>query len=142
VKNKPSYSLLRAIALIVLLVSACWSLVMVLRAGRHNSSFLLPTLFILWVLSPFAAFLIADRISKPWSILTRVTLYWLMVFTSAGCLLSYSGLLSPMGTKAAFVFLITPFLSWLVIVSVIPIAAAVSRRKLNRSGYAGPRHHS
>jgi hypothetical protein len=106
---------------------------MVINAGRHNRSFLLPILFILWVLSPFAALLIASRISKPWSILTRATLYWLMLIISLGCLVSYSGLLSPPGTKAAFVFIITPLLSWLLIVTSIPIAALVSRSKLYKS---------
>jgi len=133
--NKSPYSLLRTIALVVLLAAAGWSLVMVIRTGRHNPSFLLPMLFILWVSSPFAALLIADRISRPWSALTRVTLYSLTLIISAGCLLSYSGLLSPPGTKAAFVFLITPLLSWLLILTVIPIAAAVSRRKQNGGGY-------
>ena len=100
---------------------------MVIRAGRHNSSLLLPILFILWVSSPFAALLIADRISKRWSIHTRITLYWLMLVIAAGCLISYSGLLSPPGTKGAFVFLVTPLLSWLLIVIGIPVASFFNR---------------
>jgi len=137
--NKRSNSLLRTIALVVMLAAAAGSLVMVIRTGRQNRSFLLPILFILWVSSPFAALLIADRLSKPWSPLTRTTLYWLMLLMSAGCLVSYSGFLSPTGTKAAFVFLITPILSWMLILTGIPIAASVSRRKLNRSDYGGNR---
>jgi peptidoglycan/LPS O-acetylase OafA/YrhL len=142
VKNKAAYTLLRTIALIVVLVAAGWSLVMVFRTGQHSRSFLLPILFLLWVASPFAALLTAIRISKPWSTLTCLTLYWLMLLISAGCLLSYSGLLSPPGTKAAFVFIITPLLSWLLIGMGIPIAASVSRRKLNRSGNTGNRPQS
>jgi hypothetical protein len=140
VKNKFPYSLVRAIALIAVLAAAGWSLVRVIHTGRHNRSLVLPILFIVWVLSPFAGLLIADRISKSWSILTRVTLYWLMLITSAGCLLSYSGLLSPAGAKPAFVFLITPLLSWLLIVTGIPIAESLSRRKLIRRGHAGNSH--
>ena len=132
-KTKSPYSPLRTIALVVVLAAAAGSLVMVIHTGRHNSSLLLPILFILWVSSPFVALLVANRISKPWSIFTRVTLYWLMLIISAGCLVSYSGLLSPPGTKAAFVFLITPLLSWLLIVTGIPIAASLSRKKSNRS---------
>lgn len=127
--NKVPYNPLRAIALIAVLAAAGWSLVRVIHAGLHNRSPVLPILFTVWVLSPFAGLWIADRISKAWSILTRVTLYWLMLITSAGCLLSYGGLLSPTGTKPAFVFLITPLLSWLLIVTSIPIAASLSRRK-------------
>jgi hypothetical protein len=142
VKSKSPYSLLRTIALVVVLAAAGSSLVMVIRTGRHNRSLLLPILFMLWVSSPFAALLLADRISKPWSTLTRVTLYWLMLILSACCLLSYSGLLSPPGTKAAFVFLITPLLSWLLIATGLPIAASVSRREFNRSGHARNSHHT
>jgi len=54
-----------------------------------------------------------------------------------GCLVAYSGLLIPPGTKAAFVFLISPLLSWILILTGIPIAASISRRKINRSNFAG-----
>jgi hypothetical protein len=132
VTTKSPYGVLRAIATVVVLIAAVASLIMVIRAGRHNRSVLLPILFILWVISPFAALLIANRISKPWSPHTRITLYWLMLIISMGCLVGYCGLLSPPGTKPAFVFLITPAMAWLLIVTAIPIAAAVSRRKQRR----------
>jgi hypothetical protein len=132
VKNKPPYTFLRATGTVAVLAAAVASLIMVIHTGRHNRSFLLPLLFILWVLSPFAALLIANRISKPWLILTRVTLYWLMLIISAVCLIAYSGLLTPSGTKAAFVFLMAPLLSWLLILTCIPIAASRSRKKLNK----------
>ena len=119
----------RAIVTVVVIVAALASLIMVIRAGHNNRSLLLPMLFILWVASPFAAVLAANKIARPWSALTRITLYWLMLIISAGCLVSYSGLLSPAGAKPAFIFLITPLLAWLLIVTVIPIAASISRRK-------------
>jgi hypothetical protein len=127
--SKTPHSVFRVIATALALISVAASLIMVILAGRHNRSLLLPILFILWVASPFAALLIANRISRPWSALTRITVYWLMLVISAGCLVSYSGLLSPPGAKPAFVFLITPLLAWLLIVTAIPIAASVSRRK-------------
>jgi hypothetical protein len=119
----------RAIATALTLLAAVASLILVIRAGRHNSSVVLPILFIGWVGSPFVAVLLLNRISTPWSTLTRATLYWVMLIISAGCLVSYSGLLSPSGAKPAFVFLITPLLSWLLIVAAIPIAASISRRR-------------
>jgi hypothetical protein len=119
----------RAIATALTLLAAVASLILVIRAGRHNSSVVLPILFIGWVGSPFVAVLLLNRISTPWSTLTRTTLYWVMLIISAGCLVSYSGLLSPPGAKPAFVFLITPLLSWLLIVAAIPIAASISRRR-------------
>jgi hypothetical protein len=129
VTNKSAYSLFRATVTVVVMVAAVASLIMVIRAGRHNRSLLLPILFILWVASPLAAVLVANKISRPWTPLTRITLYWLMLIISAGCLVSYTGVLSPTGAKPAFVFLITPFLAWLLIVTVIPMAASISRRK-------------
>ena len=119
----------RTMATVLTLIAAAASLVMVIRAGHHNRSVVLPILFICWVGSPFVAVLLANRISAPWSMLTRTTLYWVMLVISAGCLVSYSGLLSPSGSKPAFVFLITPLLAWLLIVTAIPIAASFSRRR-------------
>jgi hypothetical protein len=127
--NKSPRSVFPTVATVITLIGAVASLIMVIRAGRHNRSVALPILFILWVVSPFVAVLLANRISGPWSFLTRTTLYWVMLVISAGCLISYSGLLSPPGTKTAFVFLVTPLLAWLLIVTVIPIAASVSRRR-------------
>jgi peptidoglycan/LPS O-acetylase OafA/YrhL len=135
VKNKSSPAPLRAIATVVVLAAAIASVMMVIHAGRHNRSFLLPTLFVLWVLSPFAGLLIIDRMAKPWSTLTRPAIYWLMLIISLGCLIGYSGLLSPPGAKAAFIFLIAPLLSWFLIVAGIPIAVSVSRRKQNRNSH-------
>jgi hypothetical protein len=62
--------------------------------------------------------------AKPWLILARPAIYWLMMIISLGCLIGYSGLLSPAGTKAAFIFLAAPLLSWVLIVAGIPIAAS------------------
>jgi hypothetical protein len=139
-KPKSHYISLRAIAVIAVIASASGSLVMVIHAGSHNRSLLLPLLFVLWVSSPFMALLVANRVSKPWSALTRLTIYWLMLIIPAGCLLSFSGILSPRGTKAAFVFLITPLLSWLLIATSIPMAALLSRKKSNGSSYVGNKH--
>jgi hypothetical protein len=131
-KNKSSFTPVRTIAIIVLLAAAAASLVMVIRAGRHNSSIILPILFILWVLSPFAVLLIANWISKPWTTLTRLTLYWLMLVISVGSVISYSGLINPPGMKAAFLFLITPLLSLLLTMTGILIAASISRNNNER----------
>ncbi len=120
--------ILRTMALIMVLVGAAGSLGLMLNAGRHTPVFLL-VLFVGWLLSPFMALLVANVISKRWSILTRVTLYFLMLFITLGSLISYSGALSPPGTKPAFKFLIVPLISWLLLVTVIPITRKISRKK-------------
>jgi len=116
----------------VLLAGAVCSLDLTLNAGRNNSSILLLVLFGAWVLSPFTALLLANVISKRWLVLTRATLYCLTLFLTLGSLLGYSGVLRLSGTKPAFVFLVVPFISWLLIIIVIPIAVSLSR-KLSRT---------
>jgi hypothetical protein len=120
-------------ALIAMLAGAGGSLSLMLLTGRNNDSVLLLVLFVTWVLSPFIALLVAIVVSKRWSVLTRVTLYSLMFVLTPGSLVSYSGTLSPPGAKPAFVFLVVPLISWLLIAIVIPITASLSRRLLRWS---------
>jgi hypothetical protein len=124
-----TYSSLRIIALIVLVVGAVASLILMFNAGRNQKSFLLIVLFTGWVLSPFIALLVADVISKRWLLKTRVTLYFLTLFITFVSLLGYSGALNVPGTKPAFKFLIVPVISWVLILISIPITVSRSRRK-------------
>src|SRR6266487_3198119 len=129
IKKFFTISILRTIAVVAVLCGAVGSLGLMFNAGRNQNSILLIALFTIWVLSPFIALLVANVISKRWSILTRVILYFLMLFITLGSLVSYSGTLSPPGTKPAFKFLIVPLISWLLMVIVIPLAASLSRRQ-------------
>jgi hypothetical protein len=115
-------SLLRIIALVVVVAGAGISLALVLRAGRHNHSVLLPVLFVGWVLSPFMGLLVANVVSKRWPVNIRVVLYSLMLFLTVGSLVSYAGVLNPSGAKLTGIFLVVPLLSWLLILIVISIA--------------------
>jgi hypothetical protein len=131
-KKTPNLGFLRTVALVVLLVGAGGSLDLTLQAGRNNHSVLLRVLFACWVLSPFIALLVANLISIRWSLLTRRALYFLMLVLTLGSLACYSGALSPPGTKPAFVFLIVPLISWLLLATVLPIAASRSRKRPTR----------
>jgi len=115
-------------ALLVLMGGAGVSLWLVLRAGSHNGSALLVALFVGWVLSPFAALFIASAVSKTWSVLTRVTLYSLMLFIALGSLVGYSGVLSPPGAKPTGMFLLVPLVSWLLMAIVIPTVAILTNK--------------
>lgn len=126
-------SLLRVLALIATLIGSGISLGLVLQAGHNNKSVLLIGLFVSWVLSPFIALMVANVVSKLWSVFTRLTLYSLMVIITLASLVGYWGGLSSPGMKPAFIFLIIPLISWLLIVIVIPIAALVSRRLSRKS---------
>jgi hypothetical protein len=119
---------LRSMALVCILTGAVGSLVLTFHTGRKNNSVLLPLLFAVWVLSPFIAFLISDIISRRWSILSRAGLYCLIIVFTVCSLLCYGGLLSPPGVKPAFVFLIVPLISWVLLVILIPLSERLSRR--------------
>jgi len=121
-------SLLRATALIVVLAGALASLSFMLYAGRSQSSVILIMLFVAWVLSPFVALLVAGAVSKSRRVLMPKTLYILMIVLALGSLVGYSGILSPPGTKPAFVFLVVPLISWLIIAIFIPATRFLSRR--------------
>ncbi len=128
-KNTSHNNFLKTIALIVVLIGVVGSIVLMFNAGRNQKSILLIALFTIWMLSPFIVLLVAYVLSKHWSILTRMILYFLMLFITLGSLGSYSGLLNPPGTKPAFKFLIVPLISLLLILIVIPITRKVSHKK-------------
>ncbi len=117
------------LALIFTLVGSLGSLLLMFNAGRNNPSVILMALFTIWVLSPFAGLFVASKFSKLWSGLTRTALYCLMVILTIVSLVAYSGKLNSPETKNAFMFLVVPFVSWLLMVTVIPIAALISRRQ-------------
>ena len=118
---------LRGMALVAVVVGAAGSVSLMLRAG-HPPIFLL-VLFTGWVLSPFVAVVLADIASKRWSVPTRVTLYGVMLILTLGSLAFYGDIVSmPPGAKPAFVFLVVPLGSWLLLMIAVPIAAVVSRR--------------
>lgn len=125
-KKNFSFSFLRTIALIVLLFGAVGSLYFVINAGRNNNSILLRALFVVWVLSPFIAFLITNTISNRSAFLTHMILYWLMLVVTLGSLVCYSGAFNTPATKPAFIFLVVPLISWLLIIIVILAARRLS----------------
>ncbi len=126
-------SLLRTLALVVMLVGAALSLGLVLYTGRHNHSILLLAIFVVWVLSPFAGLLVASLVSKNWLVPVRVTIYISMIVLTLGSVVSYGSTWIKSPEKPAFVFLIIPLISLLLIAIAIAIAAVRSRRPAPRS---------
>ena len=123
-------SVLHGAALVALLVGAVGSVGLMLHVGRRKDSpRLLMALFTIWVLSPFVALVFANIVSKGWSVITRATLYGVMLVLTAGSLAIYGDVaLGPLRAKTAFVFVVVPPASWLLIAIVVPIAAVISRR--------------
>lgn len=124
--------LLHTVALIGVVAGAAGSVGLMLRAG--HPPLLLRVLFAIWVLSPFMALLLANMVSKRWSVLTRATLHSVMLVLTLSSLAiyGYAVLRTPRSTPT-FVFLVVPLGSWLLMTIVVPIAALVSGR-LSRRG--------
>lgn len=126
-------SLLRAVALIAVVAGAGGSLGLMLHAGRRTPRFLL-VLFVIWVLSPFVALLMASRHSKHWPIVTRAAFYWTAIIVSLGSLAIYSGIvdLKPAGSANAVLFVAVPPVSLAFMAIVVRIAALMSGRPTRR----------
>ena len=106
---------LRPAALIAVLVGAVGSVGLLLREGQRTPRFLL-VLFVLWVLSPFMAVVLADAISKRWPVLTRPPLYGVSLVFTLGSLVIYGAVaLGLLRARPAAVFLLVPLASWLLI---------------------------
>ena len=115
-------------------IGAAASLALMLRAGRHQRSIVLVLLFAAWVLSPFVGLVYAHLSSKPWLLSMRVMLDGLTVaiaFTSPAV---YAVVAFARTTvKVGFVFLVVPFMCWLLIGFLVCIGL-VSSRKASRQG--------
>ena len=135
-QEKPeALSALRAAALIALLVGAVGSVALMLHAGqRKHSPRLLLALFAIWVLSPFVALVFANIASLGWSVITRATLYSVILVLTLCSLAIYAYVaLGPLGAKTVPVFVVVPAASWLLITIVVSIAALISGRLSRRS---------
>jgi hypothetical protein len=100
-------SVLSTAATVVAVAGAAGSVALVLRAGRHNSSWVLPALFTAWVLSPYIAW--AWAVSKSSSARTRTALQVaiLTLVPVSLTLYGYIALGRPV-PKPAFIFLMVP----------------------------------
>ncbi len=124
---------LRVTALIVVLAGAGGSIGLWFYVSRHPP-LLIVVLFVIWVLSPFVALVLADVVSKRWSVLTRTALYSVMLVVTLGSLAIYGDdALGHRRPQAAFVWVVVPPASWLLIAIVVPIAALISSRLSRRN---------
>ena len=119
--NNRAFVSLRVTALLALIVGALGSIYFVMNAGRNNNSFILKGLFLIWILLPFIALAITEAIAKHWSVVGRKTIYWLMIIVTIGSLCGYSGIIHMPNAKNAFIFLVTPLLSLILLLIVILI---------------------
>ena len=129
--NERFLNILRAVAWIAIVVGTVGSVGLTLGAGRNTPSLLL-ILFVIWVLSPFVALAWANMPSKRWSVLIQMTLYCLTLVITLSSLAIYGGVISPpAGSAHAFIFVVVPLGSWLLMAIVLPLATWISRRRSN-----------
>jgi hypothetical protein len=128
-----SLALLRAVALTAVVAGALGSVGLMLWVGHRNPSRVLLALFVIWDLSPFIALALADMVSQRWSVLTRATLYGVMLILALGSLAFYGDVVWRPRPQPAFLFLVVPLGSWLLMTIVVPMAALISGR-LSRRG--------
>jgi hypothetical protein len=120
--------LLRSVARIAIVIGAVGSVVLMLREGRDTPRLLLVT-FVIWVLSPFVALAWAGIASVRWATLPRITLYGVTLAITLGSFAGYGRLIPPpVGSAHAFMFVVIPAGSWLLLGIAVPIAALVARR--------------
>jgi hypothetical protein len=127
--------LLSAVALIAVVAGALGSVGLMLWVGHRNPSRVLLVLFAMWDLSPFIALVLADIVSKRWSVLTRATLYCVTLVITLGSLAIYAEIVvvRPAGSANAFLFVVVPPASWVLMTIVVPMIALISGR-LSRRG--------
>lgn len=124
---------LRAAALVAALAGAVGSAGFLLRAGQRTPRLLLAVIA-LWVLSPFAALLLANLYSKRWPVPIRATLYSVTLVLTLGSLAVYTfDVLWPRSAQPAFVFVLVPPVSWLFGAIVVATSALISRRVSHRT---------
>jgi hypothetical protein len=134
--NPSSERLLRAAARIGVVAGAVGSVGLTLRAGRSTPRLLL-VLFVIWVLSPYVALAWAAIASNRWSAVSRATLYGVTLVVALASLVVYgSVVVPPSGSPRAFVFVVVPPASWLLMAIVVPIAALISRKQSRRGAGA------
>jgi hypothetical protein len=86
------------------------------------------------VLAPFAALAATSMVSQGWSALTRTTLYSVMLVVALLSLAIYGTVaLGPPRAQTAFVFIVVPPASWLLMAIVLPSAALISGRLSRRA---------
>jgi hypothetical protein len=135
-KRRPDggfFGVLRVVARIAVMVGAVGAVGLMLWVGRRNPSRILLGLFVIWDLSPFMALLLADMVSKRWSVITRAALHLVMLVIALSSLVLYGDVVWRPRPQPAFLFIVVPLGSWLLLMIAVTIAAFISGRLSRRT---------
>ncbi len=111
----------------VAVLGACGSLGLTLWVGRNSPRALL-VMFLMWVVSPFAALLAAGRSSRPWATCAGATVRALVLPITLASLAAYT-IATMRWTRPTPAFLMVPLVSWLLIAAAIGSAAWTARKR-------------
>lgn len=112
---------LRIFILIAAIAGAIASVWLTIYMGRQNPSHLLIAAFIVWVVSPFVAYIFTILTSGRWVLKIRYIFYALVLFSEVVSILFYSRVIV-LSSKTAFAFLVIPFISWVLLAMTIFLA--------------------
>lgn len=126
-----SLGALHTVARVAVVIGAAASIGLMVRAG-HPPLFL-RVLFAIWVLAPFIALLGAAAVSPRWSVMTRAALHGVMLFLTLTSLAIYGYVVvRPPRSTPAFVWVVVPVASCVVMTIVISTAAFISGKRSRR----------
>lgn len=110
-------SIVRIVALLLVLAGWGLSLHFLLLMGKDQPSIIVKLFFITWVSLPFMVLLVMDRQLTSWKPPVRLFLCALMETIAILSAIVYSGIFTFEGRPPAFIYLVAPFVS-LVIMAV------------------------
>lgn len=114
--------------MIVTFIAHVWSLILLIGATQ-SPSLILVALFVFWVSSPFVGLSLLFLLGRRWPPVARIVLYFVGILCAAGSLLIYERIIQPpAGSPNAFIWLVTPAASWLLIIVAFSIAWLISGR--------------
>ena len=117
-KTEPTKKSLPFISILILLAGVAGSIIFTWIAGQNNSSVLLRVLFMGWVVTPYLALVVIHYNSRLRLAISNASYFRMISFITLFALIAYSGIFNPKVMKPAFVFMVVPFISLLIIVLV------------------------
>jgi hypothetical protein len=113
------------------LAGALGSLAFTLRAGRSAPRLLLIAIAI-WVLVPFVVVFLVDAVSRRWSVASQWALHTMMLLLAVLSLAVYGAELVRPHSPPAFMFVLVPPASLLLMACVFAAATVVTHRRLRK----------
>jgi hypothetical protein len=120
---------LRTMARLAVVVGAIGAVALMLYVGRRNQHYWLLVLFVGWDVAPFLALGFADLYAVRWSAATRTTLYVVTLLVTVVSLGVYLDVVVRPRPQPAAPFLIMPAVSWLLMLTAVPLAFYMSGRQ-------------